>query len=297
MSSLRNLYAIILAGDDDSQLGPLTRALSIPPMPQQYAFIAGEGSLLQQTVAPYATLLPPERIVVVAATKWQELARAQLRGWRGISVLARPANRGAAPDIMLALGSISDHDPQATVVVAPARHYLRRPSALVNSLIAAEPALASAPVILAGVPMNGKILGERLVVPGSRLSGQVLSVGRLVERWPARHAARFKACGALWDTSVFLARAATLRRLIAGKLANMLLPGPDHLGVVAIHGSGWSAWNSPEQVMESLREPHEIERLLSRIYQRQHGIDRVPTRRQFRYEAGRGRALGLCSPR
>jgi mannose-1-phosphate guanylyltransferase len=318
MFSSQNVYAIILAGDEDTRLASLTRALSVAAVPKQYAFIAGEGSLLQQTVGFYASMLSPERIVVVAATKWEELARAQLRKWRGTSVLARPRSRGQALDVMLGLAEIAACDPQATIIVAPAGAYVPKANALLAALAGAEAALATVPVILAGVPMNGTILGDRLVVPGSRRTGRVLSIRRLVEPVPSEHVQRFKALGALWDTSVFLSRAATLWRLvtrqmpgkdatttphdspvstartpvtltagrsIAAKPVRACWQGLESLGVIAVHGSGWSAWTSSEQVVDSLRDPHELEQLLSRIYQHQHGIDRVQLRRQFRYEA------------
>jgi mannose-1-phosphate guanylyltransferase len=318
MFSSRKVYAVILAGEEDARLASLTRALSVSSVPKQYAFIAGEGSLLQQTVASYATSLPPERIIVVATSKWQELARAQLRKWRGTSVLARPRDCEASLDLALGLGRVMACDPHAAVVVAPADAYVPRANALLASLGAAEPALATVPVILVGVPMNGAIAGERLVVPGPRRAGRVLSVRRLVEHLPPEDVQRWKASGALWDTSIVLARAETLWRLAmqkmpgdvataaglarvantpglslsvldrptrAGKPASTRWQSLDDLGVVAVHGSGWSAWSSPEQVMDSIRDPVELEKLLSRIYQQQWGLDRVQLRRQFRREA------------
>ena len=39
MNSSRNMYAIVLAADEDTSLDPLTRALSTRPVPKQYAFI------------------------------------------------------------------------------------------------------------------------------------------------------------------------------------------------------------------------------------------------------------------
>jgi hypothetical protein len=171
-------------------------------------------------------------------------------------------------------------------------------------LVAAEPALAEAPIILAGVPVNGSVLGERLVLPGPRRAGRVLSVRRMVEDVRPKDLHRFKELGALWDTSTFISRATTLWQLIAeatpSELAESTAPahqqlaaspapalwhGLEGLGVIAVQGSGWSAWTSSEQVMNSLRDPHDLEQLLSRIYQQQLGIDRPQMRRRFLFEA------------
>jgi hypothetical protein len=57
------------------------------------------------------------------------------------------------------------------------------------------------------------------------------------------------------------------------------------VGVIPVHGSGWNEWRTPEQVMRSLNDPVDLDKLLSRIYQRQHGITQTQMRRRFRAEA------------
>jgi mannose-1-phosphate guanylyltransferase len=317
MFSSQNVYAVILAGEEDDRLVSLTRALSTPAVPAQFARIAGEGSLLQQTVACYANVLGSERVVVVVASKWHELARSQLRKWRGVSLLARPLDSGDAVDVMLGLGRVMARDPDASVVVTPADSYVPKTGALLASLAAAENALTMVPIILAGVPINGEILGDRVLVPGPRLDGRVLSIRRVVEQVAAADIKRWKELGALWDTSIVIARAealwhmamhqmpadvataaglaraenapalafAAIRRRAAAEKSTSTVWQGDDVGVIAVQGSGWSAWRSPEQVMDSLRDPLDLEQLLSRIYQHQWGIDRPHLRRQFRREA------------
>ena len=319
MFTSRDLHVIIQAGDEDPRLFPLTSALSGQAMPKQFAFIAGDGSLLQQTVASYAALVPRERITVVVSTKHEDLARTQLRQWRGISILARPLDCGSTVDLLFALGRIVARAPDTAVIVAPAYHYLPGASVLAGSLVAAGLALAASPIIVAGAAMNGAGAGDRIVVPGPGLDGRVLSVRRLVEHAAPSEVRQLKASGALWDTRAFAARAADLWKLAARKLpvrtaiveslwaaGTMVSPdsveaafqrmpatihrgtlwqGTKDLGVIPVHGSGWNVWSSPEQVMNSLSDPLDLDRLLSRIYQRQHGITRAQMRRGFRTEA------------
>jgi mannose-1-phosphate guanylyltransferase len=313
-----DLHVIIQAGEEDPRLFPLTRALSGRAVPKQYALIAGDGSLLQQSVASYAALVPRDRITVVVSTKHEDLARTQLRQWRGIGILARPLDCGSTVDLLFALGGIVARAAGDAVIVAPAYHYIPRASVLAGSLVAAGLALAASPIIVAGAAMNGAGGGGRIVVPGPGLDGRVLSVRRLVEHASPPEARRLKASGALWDTRAFTARAADLWKLAARKLpmrtaiveslwaGKMVSPdsveaafqrmpatiherplwqGTEDLGVIPVHGSGWNAWSTPEQVMNSLSDPLDLDRLLSRIYQRQHGITRAQMRRQFRAEA------------
>lgn len=313
-----DLHVIIQAGEEDARLVPLTSALSGQAIPKQFALIAGDGSLLQQTVASFAELVPRERIAVVVSTKHEDLARAQLRQWRGIAILTRPLNRGPSVDLLFALARVMARSPDAAVIVAPTQHYVPGASVLAGSLVSAGLALAASPIIIAGAAMTAAESGDRVIVPGPSLDGRVLSVSRLVEHASASEAKRLKACGALWDTYAFTARAADLWKLAARKLpirtamveslwaGKMVSPeavgavfqrmpatihegalwkGTKDLGVIPVHGSGWNAWRTPEQVINSFSNPFELDKLLSRIYQRQHGITSAQMRRRFRAEA------------
>jgi mannose-1-phosphate guanylyltransferase len=287
-------------------------------VPKQFALIAGDVSLLQQTVASYAELVPQERMAVVVSTKYEELARTQLRQWRDLAILARPLNRGSSVDLLFALGRVVARAPDAAVIVAPAHHYVPGASVLAGSLVAAGLALATTPIIMAGAAMTVVEDGDRIVVPGPSVDGRVLSFGKLVEHASPSDARRLKARGALWDTGAFTARVADLWKLAARKLpmrtamvenlwaGKMVSPelvsaafqrmpatihegslwqGTKDLGVIPVHGSGWTAWCTPEQVMNSFSNSFELDKLFSRIYQRHHGITHAQIRGQFRAEA------------
>jgi len=282
------LHVIVQAGQEDPRLFPLPNALSGQALPKQFMPFAGDASLLQQTVESYVALVPRERITVVVSTKHEELARTQLRQWRGIVILARPLDRGSTVDLLFALGRVMSRAPEAAVIVAPAYHNVPGASVLAGALVAAGLALATSPVILAGVSMNGVDHGDRIVVPGPGLDGRVLCVSRLVEQASPSEALRLKASGAFWDTSAFTARAADLWKLAARKLPmraaiveslwagktvfpesvgaafqrmpgtiqdGALWQGTRDLGVIPVHGSGWDAWRAPEQVVHSLSGP------------------------------------------
>jgi mannose-1-phosphate guanylyltransferase len=327
MFSPRDLHVIILAGDDNPRLIPLSTAVSGLPLPKQFALIVGDGSLLQQTVAPYANVVSPDRIAVVVSTAHEDLARTQLRQWKGINILSRPINHGPAVDMLLALGRVLARDPDAKVVVAPAHHYVPGASVLVSSLVTAALGLGNTPVILAGAAINGVRASDHSIVPGPRRDGRVFSIKRVVASASPAQLKRLRAEGALWDTSAFTGAAARVWKMLAEKLpteaatieslwaedstvltsvgsAFRYMPevafggiwwqGCKDIGVVPVSGSGWNAWNSPEQVMDSLSDPHDLESVLARIYQRQQGIDRAQLRRRFRAEARLRRMTAVC---
>ncbi len=330
MAGRRDLHVIVLAGQENSELDHLTRALSGTSLPKQFAFLAGDGSLLQQVVTSFAARVPLDRITVVVPTALADLARAQLRAWRGIGILARPLDRGFASDVLLVLGKLATRAPDATVVMVPAHHYVPGADTLVGALMAAESALATIPVVLAGAAMSRGLAGDSLVVPGPPLDGGVLSVHRFAQVTSPAQARRLKLAGALWDTSTFTGRvrdlwgmaerelpkatrllrglwsekapsaaamAAALRALPGSRQERAFWQEPGALGVVPVHGSGWNAWCSSEQLMESLDDPLDLERLLSRIYQRQHGLTRAQLKRRFRSEARARAGSDVCFPR
>ena len=275
----------------------------------------------------YANAVPTDRIAVVVSTAHEDLARTQLRQWKGISILARPIDRGPAVDLLLALGRILARNPEATVVVAPAHHYVPNADVLVSSLLTAAMTSSTTPIVLAGATMNGVRAGERSVVPGARRDGRVFSIKRVVVHAAPAQTKRLRAEGALWDTGAFAGRAADLWRALAAKLPSeaatveslwaedsttltsvgaafrsmpeapspaMWWQGCKDIGVLPVAGSGWNAWSSPEQVMDSLSDPHDLESVLARIYQRQQGIDRAQLRRRFRAEARLRHVSSVC---
>lgn len=311
MLNAGNLHVIILAGGEDLRLAPLTSALSGMTVPKQFAFIAGNGSLLQQTVSPYAAAISPKRIAVVVSSVYEDLARTQLRAWEGIAILPRPANHGPALDLVFALGRLMALDASSTVMVSPAHHYVPHAGVLVGSLAAASPTLTTVPVILAGATV-GSGGGHHFVVPGTRLEGAVHALGGLVDHASPAQTERLKKTGALWNTSVFVARAADLWQLCArqmpeaaevvlrlwakhrkppsalagifstmrgARLGDILGSRKKDVGVLSVEGSDWTDWTTPEQVIDSLSEQGEVEWLLSRIFRRQQALGRTEWRR------------------
>ena len=323
MSKSENLHVIILAGGEDHCLKSLAEAVSGVDTPKQFALIAGGGSLLQQTVARHASLVPAERMVVVVASAHEAIARAQLRDWPGIDLIARPAGCGAGLDLLLALGRVFSRSPSARVVVTPADHYVPRPEALVTSVVAASKALDLAAVILLGVTGRHRTGRQAWIAPGRPLGGRILSVERWGERASPQQAAQLAAAGALWDTSTVVARVEHLWYLAARQLPmqaeavacfwagrpslasaaataclespalqlnGALLRGAKDLAVIPVHGSGWTEWTSVQDVIDSLEDRRELDLLLSRILARQRASGRTELRRRAQASSGHATA-------
>jgi mannose-1-phosphate guanylyltransferase len=305
VSNLDNLHVIVLAGGNDGRLVSLTQALSGAEVPKQFAVIAGDGSLLQQTVARFAGPIPERRIVVMVAAAHEELARTQLKAWRSVEIIARPSDGGSAPDLLVPLGRVLARCPDADVVVAPAEHYVPRPAPLLRAVHAAAAALPESPVVVVGVNSERGGTDRPWIVPGRRLGNGLFSVAGLVAKPSPAHVERLLTTGALWNTSILVASGRHLWRQLRHRLprqaeavaglwrggdvsrgelaaAYQLMPraeldadflcGIKNLAVVPVSGSGWIDWVSPEHVIDSLQQPGELESLLSRIFWRQRAL-------------------------
>jgi mannose-1-phosphate guanylyltransferase len=323
MSKADDLHAIVLASEEDHSLKLLTEALGEVDTSKQFASIAGGGSLLQQTVARYVSQVPAERMVVVVTSAQEAVARAQLREWPGIDLIARPEASGGGLDLLLSLGRVFSRSPGARVVVTPADRYVPRPRALVNAVVAASKALDQAAVILVGVAGRPRIGGQAWIVPGRPLGRRIHSVARLEERASPERAAQLAAAGALRDTSTVVARVEHLWYLAARQLPmqaeavaclwagrpslasavatacldmpaiqlnGALLRGAKDLAVIPVRGSGWTEWTSAQDVIDSLEDRSEQDLLLSRILARQRTSGRTELRRRVQANSGHATA-------
>src|SRR5262245_6661454 len=126
------LHAVILAGGSGTRLWPLSRA----HYPKQFLRLLGDHTLLQQTVLRLSGIIPAERVWVVTGKEQEFLVRSQLANLPGFErnkahILVEPCPRNTAAAIGLGAVHIHGQDPQGTMVILPADHWIERQSAFV----------------------------------------------------------------------------------------------------------------------------------------------------------------------
>ncbi len=84
------LHAIIMAGGSGTRFWPRSRR----DRPKQLLRLAGESTMLQQTVARIEHLVPPERIFIITGADQAAATREQLRDLPPRNVVAEPAPAG-----------------------------------------------------------------------------------------------------------------------------------------------------------------------------------------------------------
>ena len=237
------LHAVIMAGGSGTRFWPESRA----DWPKQLLPLSGTRSLIQDTVDRLATLVPPERVLIVTAARLVEAVRKQLPELPPQSVLGEPCKRDTAPCIGLAAFQISRRDPEATLAVMPADHAILPAQALRDAIAYAAGMVEAHPeqIVTFGIKPTypaesfGYIeRGERLGVSGGddERKGQVFihaafsevslaeakrlasseplnayEVARFREKPPAAVAREYLAAGNFyWNSGIFVWKASTI---------------------------------------------------------------------------------------
>jgi len=114
-------YAVIMAGGGGTRLWPISRT----ERPKQLLPLIGQETLFQSTVERLENLFPPEHILVVTV---EEQAREMLKQAPSIpegNYIIEPMPRGTASVVGLAAAVLQKRDPQASMAVLPADHFIR----------------------------------------------------------------------------------------------------------------------------------------------------------------------------
>ncbi|HTP80132.1 MAG TPA: mannose-1-phosphate guanylyltransferase [Bacteroidota bacterium] len=115
------VFAVIMAGGTGTRFWPRSKERS----PKQFLEIVGEGTMIQNTLARIAPLVPPKRCLVVTNALQSEVVKTQLPELPVENILTEPFGRNTAPCIGLAAKWIQRINPNAVMVVLPADHLVR----------------------------------------------------------------------------------------------------------------------------------------------------------------------------
>jgi mannose-1-phosphate guanylyltransferase len=235
------LHAIVMAGGSGTRFWPASRAA----LPKQLLPLAGERTLLEDTVARLEGLVPPERVLVVTSARLLDAARRQLPQVPEAGLVGEPCKRDTAPCIGLAALLVSRHDPDATMAVMPSDHVIA-PAAKFQDAIRQAAALVEAapgrlvtfgirptyPAESFGYIQQGAALA---VAPGA---APAHVVARFREKPPAQVAAEYLAAGdSLWNAGIFVWKAATILAALRERQPDCLA----HLERIA------AAWDGPDR--------------------------------------------------
>jgi mannose-1-phosphate guanylyltransferase len=204
MSTMQDVYAVIMAGGSGTRFWPLSRRA----WPKQFLALAdGSESLLQSTVRRIQGLVPSERILVVTSHLHSEATRQQLPELPPENVLAEPAARNTAPCVAWAAGHVSARDPRAVMMVLPADPHIGDEAAYRALLEVACRAARPGGLVTIGVSPTRPETGYGYIETGDQLDSGVLRVQRFVEKPDLELARQFLRDGRfLWNSGMFFFR-------------------------------------------------------------------------------------------
>jgi len=117
----KNLYVAIIAGGIGSRFWPKSRV----GYPKQFLDILNTGkTLIQYTFDRFTQFVPKENIFIVTSYEYIEIVKDQLPELNEDNIVAEPSRKNTAPCIAYISFKISEINPGATLIIAPADHLI-----------------------------------------------------------------------------------------------------------------------------------------------------------------------------
>jgi len=228
------MYVVIMAGGSGTRFWPLSRTKA----PKQLMSVFGGKSMLQRTVERVLPLAPKRIMIVTNTHQAMETAR-QVAEYTSIPVdiVAEPVGRNTAPAIALAARIIGHHDPDSTMIVLPADHYIRNEAEFCRIVNVAVEAACSGSLITLGIEPTRPETGYGYIEAGAcDQSGTASPVKRFVEKPDVARALEFLDAGNFyWNSGMFIWKTAA----ILGELA-LQMPALDAaVGKVSCGAADW----------------------------------------------------------
>ena len=201
-------YALIMAGGSGTRLWPLSRQ----GRPKQALRLVGDRTMFQLSVERLGPLFTPERTFVVTAAEQVGVLAQQTPQLRRSNFIAEPLPRGTASAIGLAALYLRRLDPQATMAVLTADHYIADSGMFLRVLEAAYQLAQQGRLVTLGIQPTFASTGYGYVERGeflAQVSGlATYQVQAFREKPDAAAAAQFVADGKhTWNSGMFMWRA------------------------------------------------------------------------------------------
>jgi len=202
------IVPVILSGGEGRRLWPL----SSPARPKQFLSLAGPETLLQQTVRRLSDPTMFAAPIVIGGVEQRFLIAEQLRAAQLTvgRIVLEPKGRNTAPALAVGALLAVQANPDALILSAHADHAIPDGDAFRAAIASGVAAAEAGKLVLFGVRPTFAATGYGYIEPGPAIDDAAFEVVRFIEK-PAEAAAEvLVASGALWNSGLFLMRAATL---------------------------------------------------------------------------------------
>jgi mannose-1-phosphate guanylyltransferase len=211
---IKNCFSVIIAGGKGTRFWPLSRA----KRPKQLLKILSRKSLIDETVERVHALCGRKNTLVVTIADQIEALSKELRGLPKSNFLAEPQGKNTGPCIGLAALEVLRRNPDAVMIVLPADHWVTDGAAFRRTLeIAADLAMRHDQLITIGIRPDYPETGYGYIMKAHALSDKnrgAFHVKRFTEKPTLAVARKLVRQGSLWNSGIFVWKAATLLDLL-----------------------------------------------------------------------------------
>lgn len=215
-------WAAVLAGGSGTRFWPL----STPDVPKQLLTLAGEESLLFQSVHRLEGLIDPSRILVLTADRLKAQTAALLPDIPAENILGEPQAASTGPALTWATVHAAQIDPDASVLSLHADWFVADAAAFRDTAsISLDVAQRHDVLVTVGIVPNRPEVGYGYVELGEPLDDHARRVARFTEKPDLENAKRLVDAGALWNSGLFAWTAARFleeTRNLVPEIANSL---------------------------------------------------------------------------
>src|SRR5580704_11178530 len=168
------IVPVILSGGEGRRLWPL----SSPDRPKQFLSLAGDETLLQQTVRRLTEPGVFGRPIIVGGLAQRFLIAEQLRaaGLGGPQIVLEPTGRNTAPALAVAALLALAADPDALILSAHADHAIPDTAAFRAAIATGVPAAEAGRLVLFGLKPSFAATGYGYIRQGAPLDGSASEV-------------------------------------------------------------------------------------------------------------------------
>ncbi|MBN1663848.1 MAG: mannose-1-phosphate guanylyltransferase [Deltaproteobacteria bacterium] len=211
------MYAVIMAGGKGTRFWPKSRER----MPKHLLDIAGEKTIIRQTVDRMRPIIPAANVLIVTgASHADELIR-QLPDIPRENIIIEPVGKNTAPCIGLAAMTIRKKDPDAVMIVLPSDHMIAEEEKFLHIVgIAAEMAQQGDHLLTIGIEPTAPETGYGYIEQGKEVASirgeHIYAVKSIREKPDIKKAKSFlKKGGFFWNSGMFVWKASAILDAIA----------------------------------------------------------------------------------
>ncbi|MDG0794524.1 sugar phosphate nucleotidyltransferase [Cohnella ginsengisoli] len=215
--------SVIMAGGKGERFWPKSRT----NLPKQFLNIAGNKSMIQQTVARLEKLMDIKQIFIVTNESYAELIGAQIPKLPTNNIIIEPIGRNTAPCVGLASLIVEERYPDSTMIVLPSDHIIKDESEFINILeTAVHVAQQQENIVTLGVSPTGPETGygyiERTDEMWDSFNTPVYKVNQFVEKPNLEIAQKYIEEGNFyWNSGIFIWKSKTIRKRIQQFMPDM----------------------------------------------------------------------------